>query len=129
MAALFSIFDIGHSVYPVIFSPDGQRLASGSDNNTIKVWDIASGGCFQHIRGAIVTQFSQLPSHQIDSGLHRAQNNIIRRVWDTISRSRLQTLKCCHSSFVLSVDFAPDGQRLASGSENNIIKVLGYGIR
>lgn len=36
---------VGHSgpVNAAAFSPDGARLLSGSDDNTIKVWDVSSG--------------------------------------------------------------------------------------
>ena len=35
----------GHKsdVYRVAFSPDGKRLASGSENGTIKLWDVSDG--------------------------------------------------------------------------------------
>src|SRR5688572_27504830 len=39
----------GHngSVRSVVFSADGQHLASGSDDNTVKIWDPTTGGCLQ----------------------------------------------------------------------------------
>ena len=42
----------GHngSVQSVAFSPDGQRLASGS-YKTVKIWDAASGQCLQTLEG------------------------------------------------------------------------------
>ena len=43
----------GHSslVGSVAFSPDSQRLVSGSYDDTIRVWETASGRCLQTLRG------------------------------------------------------------------------------
>ena len=43
----------GHSssVYAVAWSPDGKRIASGSDDKTVQVWDAANGGHVFTYRG------------------------------------------------------------------------------
>jgi WD40 repeat protein len=43
----------GHAntVRSVCVSADGSRLFSGSDDNTIKVWDVATGACVQTLQG------------------------------------------------------------------------------
>jgi WD40 repeat protein len=43
----------GHSdpVRSVAFSPDSARLASGSDDSTVKIWDASSGKCLQTLEG------------------------------------------------------------------------------
>ncbi|MEH2135702.1 nSTAND1 domain-containing NTPase, partial [Nostoc sp.] len=43
----------GHSsgVYSVVFSPDGKTLASGSYDNTIKLWDVSTGKAIKTLTG------------------------------------------------------------------------------
>src|SRR5271154_4444846 len=43
----------GHSdsVYSVAFSPDGSRLASGSNDRTVRVWNTATGQVKQTLKG------------------------------------------------------------------------------
>ncbi|KAJ9419857.1 hypothetical protein QL093DRAFT_2016186, partial [Fusarium oxysporum] len=43
----------------VAFLADGQQLASGSDDKTVKVWDAASGACLQTLEiDLVVTHLS-----------------------------------------------------------------------
>ncbi|KAK3947157.1 hypothetical protein QBC32DRAFT_97895 [Pseudoneurospora amorphoporcata] len=113
----------GHSrpIESVAFSPNGQRLASGSGDDTIKIWDPASGSCLQTLEGHSDWVYSVvfLPDGQrLASG--SADKTI--KVWDPASGSCLQTLKG-HSGCVGLVVFSPDSQRLASGSADDTIKI------
>ena len=113
----------GHcnSVGSVTFSPDGQRLASGSNDNTIKIWDPASGQCLQTLKGhnrSVLSIMFSPDGQRLASG---SSDNTIK-IWDPASGQCLQTLEG-HGRAVGSVTFSPDGHRLASGSYDNTIKI------
>ena len=38
-------------VRSVSFSPDGTKVASGSGDTTVKLWDVTSGECLQTLEG------------------------------------------------------------------------------
>ncbi len=43
----------GHKdiVYSVAFDPSGRTLASGGDDNTVKLWEVASGKLLHTLEG------------------------------------------------------------------------------
>jgi WD40 repeat protein/serine/threonine protein kinase len=113
----------GHTSWipAVCFSPDGTRLASASNDQTIKVWDSKSGQELltlkEHAMGVLGVCFSpdgtRLASASWDQTV---------KVWDSRSGQRILTLNG-HTNGVLGVCFNHDGTRLASASEDKTVKV------
>jgi uncharacterized protein YukE len=111
----------GRPVKSVIFSPDGRLLASGSYDQTVRIWDTATGALQQilegHSHAVLSVAFS--PDGQL---LASGSYDQTVRLWDTATGALQQTLEG-HSHAVLSVAFSPDGRLLASGSYDQTVRI------
>jgi WD40 repeat protein len=115
----------GHSssVRSVVFSQDGARLASGSYDNTVRLWDGVTGDAIAvldgHSSSVSSVVFSQ-DGARLASGSFN--NDKAVRLWDGVTGDAIAVLNG-HSSSVRSVVFSQDGARLASGSNDNTVRL------
>jgi len=103
-------------VTSVTFSPDSKRIASGSQDKTIRVWDAATGkivsGPFQgHTESVTSVAFSQ-DNKRIVSG---SRDGTIL-IWDVKTGHITSGPFKGHTLGVMSVAFSKDGKQVASGS-------------
>ncbi len=102
-------------------SADGERFVSAAGNNTVVLWDIASGEALQtfngHTNGVDSVAFTPDES-QIVSG--SADGTLI--LWDVASGEALRTFSE-HSAWVNSVALSPDGKVAYSAADDGKVIV------
>ncbi|MFO0811498.1 MAG: protein kinase [Gemmataceae bacterium] len=111
----------GGAVRCVAFSPDGQSLAAGCADGTVKIWDVATGyrtaTLAGHDGGVWSIAFSPDGSRLASAGADKTV-----RLWDPATGAKIATLEG-HADRVWSVAFSPNGQRLASASQDRTVRL------
>lgn len=112
----------GHSdsVQTIAISPDGETLASGSYDKTIKLWNLKTGELLKTITGhqeAILSVAITPDGKTLVSG---SRDNTIK-VWNLKTGEIIRNING-HQAGVESIVITPDGETLISGSLDKTIK-------
>lgn len=111
----------GHTgrVFSIAFSPDAERIATGSEDQTVRIWDTVTGTCLHTLQGHTkpveVVAFS-LTGETLVSG----SDDETVRLWDSQTGECLATLKP-NVGRVLALGFSPQGMLLAIGGSNQTV--------
>ncbi len=108
-------------MYSVQWDQDNNKFASGSGDNTIKLWDARTGHCEMtmvgHANSVLAVQFDE--QYKLVSGGY----DKTVRVWDMRTGRCLRSL-FGHSSAVFCLQF--DYQKIISGSADKSMKLCDF---
>ena len=103
----------------IVFSPDGKTIVSGSNDRTVRIWDVNTQteiGTLEGHTDAVNSVAFSPDGKTIASG---DQHGTVR-LWDVGTQTGMGTLKG-HISSVNSVSFSPGGKTIASGSDDGTV--------
>ncbi|KAH7905800.1 quinon protein alcohol dehydrogenase-like superfamily [Hygrophoropsis aurantiaca] len=114
---------LGDYVYCLAFSPDGTRLAVGSNYGNVRVFDVATGAT---IVGSITAYKDPVLSLTYTSDGQQfitASADKSIRVWDAATGQEIGDPMLGHGSSIWQIALSSDGQRLASSSIDTTVRV------
>ena len=110
-----------HMVFTVAFDPQGRTLASGSRDNTVKLWEAASGKLLHSLAGHAQAVWSVAFDPQ-GRTLASGSDDKTVKLWEATNGQLLHSLDG-HTDSVHSVAFDPQGRTLVSGSRDKTVKL------
>ncbi|HWS84636.1 MAG TPA: serine/threonine-protein kinase [Ktedonobacteraceae bacterium] len=108
-------------VNALAWSPDGKRIASGSDDSTVQVWNAANGSnvyTYQSHSNLVEAVAWSPDGKRIASG---GFDSTVQ-MWDAADGGHASTYHM-HSGYVVTVAWSPDGKRISSGSYDKTVQV------
>jgi len=113
-----------NSVQSIAIHPQGQIVASGSDDKTVKLWRLDTGQEMFSLRGhsgllAGVKAVAFSPDGDI---LASASDDTTICLWEVRTGKQLRVLQG-HTKSVRAIAFSPDGTMLASGSTDTTVRL------
>jgi WD40 repeat protein/serine/threonine protein kinase len=121
-APLYTLSGDSLPVQCVAWSADGRRLASGGNNQVVKIWDASSGNLSLRLTGH--TDFVQGVAWSSD-GFYLASASADQKVfiWDALQGGAPQFTLTGHADTVYAVAWSPDGRMVASASADKTVRI------
>ena len=112
----------GHEkrITALVISPNGRWALSGSFDNTIKRWDVETGGCMATWQGHTGSVYALALSPDGRWALSGSNDKTIKR-WDVETGGCMATWQG-HTWWVEALVLSPDGRWALSGSDDKTIK-------
>ncbi len=113
---------MGHAgeVNTVAISPDGKKIVSGSDDKTLRIWDLNSQKLLRTLTGHTDWVYALALSADGQTIVSGSKDKTIK-LWQ-LSGQQIRTLTG-HTSYINSVAISPDSTKLVSGSYDKTVKV------
>jgi WD40 repeat protein/serine/threonine protein kinase len=109
--------------FKVVFSPDGGRLASVSDDNSAKIWDattlheiVTLRGHSREVHGVAFSRDGRrLATASMDSTV---------KIWDAQAAKTARTLPGHPGDWIQGVSYSPKGESIASAGNDGIVRIF-----
>lgn len=113
----------GHenNVWSLAFSIDGSVLASGSEDQTIRLWQVDTGQCISIFTGH-TDCIRSVVIHPDGQRLISAGEDRTWRIWNLQTGDCLQAIKG-HEQGIWAIALSPDGCTIASASHDATVKL------
>jgi WD40 repeat protein len=112
-----------YGVNAIAFSPDGRCIVSGSDDETLRLWDAETGAALgaplKGHEGPVEAVAFSPDGERIVSGSH----DRTLRLWDAKSGATIGKPLSGHGGKVIAVAFSPDGELIVSGSHDRTLRL------